>query len=166
MYELELIIAISAVFVIWYFVGSYSNRRLLSLVWKSALEQMEEYTPTITRREYGGSAFVAVADKPNDPFKRIEIAFTCLPREILINHLVSIAMGRKDLLTISADFLREPKRELGSRNFPDLIESVLKMRINNKRPNLKLIFSADQVLRGSIKRALDAIKVACSSGLC
>ncbi len=166
MYELELIIIISAIFTIWYFIGSYSNRKLLARVWKSLLEQMERYTPTITRKEYGGSAFIAVADKPSPPFKRIEIAFTCLPREILINHLVSLAMGRSDLLTISADFLREPKKAVELRNFPDLIGHISKLNISRGKPNMRLIFTADQVLKGSVRKALNAIVEACNSGLC
>ncbi len=166
MYELELIIVISAVLAGWYFVGSHQNRRLSSKVWRSVLEQMDEFASEITTRELGGSAFIAVARDIRQPFKRIEIAYTSLPREILINYVISRAMGRKDLLSIMADFASTPKAEKTLKDFPDLKNDALSLRISTGRPNLRVIMSAEQVLDGSLRRVLSAVRAACSSGLC
>lgn len=166
MYELEIIVAISAVLAGWYFVGSHQNRKLVSSVWKAVLEQMEEFAPEMTVRELGGSAFIAVARDPRPPFRRIEMAYTSLPREILINYLISKAMGRKDLLTVLADFTSPPRAERRLPDIPDLRDRVLKLEIGQGRPNLKIIMSADQLLSGSLRESLSSVVRLCKSGLC
>lgn len=166
MYELELIIAISAILAGWYFIGSHQNRKLVSKVWKSVLEQMEDFAPEMTAKELGGSAFIAVAERPYPPFDKIEMAFTCLPREILINYLISLAMGREDLLAIMADFSSIPKEEKTLDNFPDLKGRVRKLRIGRGKPNVRIIMSAEQALDGSVERTLSAIRAACNASLC
>ncbi len=166
MYEIEVVIAISAVLAGWYFLGSYQNRKLTSKVWTAVLEQMEEFASEMTVRELGGSAFIAVAKGTRFPFRRIEMAYTSLPREILINYLISKAMGRKDLLSVVADFNTTPKGERTLRDFPDLAVDALSLRIQWRSPNLRIIMSAEHVVNGSLKRVLSTVRTACSSGLC
>lgn len=166
MYEIEIVIAISAVLAGWYFVGSYQNRKLTSRVWSAVLEQMEEFASEMTVRELGGSAFIAVAKRTRSPFRRVEMAYTSLPREILINYLISKAMGRRDLLSVMADFNTTPRGERTLRDFPDLAGDALSMRVQERSPNLRIIMSAEQVLNGSLERVLSAVRAACSSGLC
>ncbi len=167
MYELELIIALSIIFGGWYFIGSYKNRKLLQDVWKSLLEQLEEYTPTVTTRNLGGSAFLAVADKPRRNFRRIEIAFTCLPREILVNYLVSLAIGRKDLLSLMADLESEPKSMASLEDkFRDLKGKVMSLTVKRGKPNVRIVMTADQLLKGYLREALERVREECMEGLC
>ncbi len=166
MYELEIIVAISAVLAGWYFIGSHQNRKLVSRVWKAVLEQMEEFAPEMTVRELGGSAFIAVARDPRPPFRRIEMAYTSLPREILINYLISKAMGRKDLLTVVGDFTSTPKTEKRLSDIPDLVGRVLKLEISPSRPNLRIIMSLEQLMSNSLEDALSSVAQLCKSGMC
>ncbi|MDK2384122.1 MAG: hypothetical protein QI199_04850 [Candidatus Korarchaeota archaeon] len=110
--------------------------------------------------------FIAVAKRTRFPFGRIEMAYTSLPREVLINYLISKAMGRKDLLTMVADFNTTPKGERTLRDFPDLAVDALSLRIQERSPNLRIIMSAVHVVNGSLERVLLAVRTACSSGLC
>lgn len=166
MYEIEIVIAISAVLAGWYFVGSYQNRKLTSRAWTAVLEQTERFASRMTVRELGGSAFIAVAEGIRPPFKRLEMAYTSLPREILINYLISKAMGRRDLLTVVGDFTSTPKTEKRLSDIPDLVGRVLKLEISPSRPNLRIIMSLEQLLSNSLEDSLSSVAQLCRSGMC
>ncbi len=157
MYELEIIIALSAVLTGWYFLGLRMNRKLTERVWKSILEQLEDYTPSVTARELGTSGFIAVADSPRGIYSKMEMAFVCLPRDILINYLISKAIGRKDLFSLKAD-VKRPKDLTGK--IKDLDALVLKYSVKTTKPHVTLLLSADQVLRGNLKKALSVVEKA------
>ncbi len=159
MYELEIIIALSGLLTAWYFIGHRMNRKLTERVWKAILEQLEDYTPTVTARELGTSGFIAVADKPRGIYTRIEMAFACLPREILVNYLISKAIGRKDMLSVKAD-VRNPRELTGK--MKDLDGLLMRYKIGKRKPNVSLLFSADQVLKGNLRRSLRMIEKALS----
>ncbi len=159
MYELEIIIALSAVLTGWYFIGLRMNRRLTERVWKSILEQLEDYTPSVTARELGTSGFIAVADSPRGAFTRMEMAFVCLPRDILINYIVSKAIGRLDLFSLKGD-VKNPKDLTGK--IKDLDKLVLRYSVKTTKPHVTLVLSAEQVLKGNLKEALKVVERALS----
>ncbi len=93
------------------------------------------------------------------------MAYTSLPRKILINYLISKAMGRRDLLSVIADLNTTPRGREDLEGLPGSGGDTLSKGPGEEPPNLRIIMSAEQVLNGSLKRVLSAVRTACSSGL-
>lgn len=106
--EGHVVIGLSVVVLVWYFLGQQAMRRRGLLL----LQQVRAALPILGEspklRWLGGSAFQLTLERPVHPFKALTITVVLEPREIVFLWLVNRFRQRRDLMVVRGDFVAPP----------------------------------------------------------
>jgi len=106
--EGHVVIGLSVVVLVWYFLGQQAMRRRGLLL----LQQVRPAVPILgespTLRWLGGSAFQLTIERPMHPFKALVLTVVLEPREIVFLWLVNRFRQRRDLMVVRGDFVARP----------------------------------------------------------
>lgn len=107
-----IVIAVTILLLVWYFVGAQWNRRRSRLFVRGLAKGFAGLDPPPKIQWLGASAFQILAASPPEPFKSLGIMVVLEPREMLLLWIVSRFRGRQDLLVIKGELRRDPRWEL------------------------------------------------------
>lgn len=128
-----IVIILSAVLGVWYFIGAIINRRRGMQVFNWLRPGMESTGKLSEARWIGssGSGARLVVTQAQAPFRRLEAIFLLESREILPLWLFNHLRGKRDEIIIKASLRSAPTQELeaarkGEREFQKVVSSDLK----------------------------------------
>lgn len=107
-----IVIGVSVLLLLWYFVGGQWNRRRSRLFVRGLARGFAGLDPPPKIHWLGTSAFQILTTSPPAPYRRLAIMVVLEPREMLLLWIVGRIRGRRDLLVIKAEFQHDPRREL------------------------------------------------------
>jgi hypothetical protein len=107
----QIVVFLSFLFLIWYFIGSYLNRRQSYQIVRWIQEGLGTIGERISVHWLGISGFQILVEKPLSPFKGMALMVILEPRSMLLAWLFYRLMGRKGLLSIQGNLLKEPDLE-------------------------------------------------------
>ncbi|HWP45708.1 MAG TPA: hypothetical protein VNM22_00980 [Candidatus Limnocylindrales bacterium] len=107
----QVVVYLSFLFLIWYFIGSYLNQRQSHQIVRWIQGGLDSVGEGISVRWLSISGFQIVVEKPLPPFKGMALMVILEPRSMLLAWLFHRLMGRKGLLSIRGNLLREPDLE-------------------------------------------------------
>lgn len=147
----QIVIILSILLLVWYFVFSIYNRRhgIATYRW---LREGLEYLGEISEESWIGSSSSGaqlIVGEANVPFKRFGIMFMLQPREILPKWLLYLFRGKQDEIVVKATLRKIPKQELfvgrmGNKEIRKLISPDQKTR--NRR--IESVAGFDIVYKG------------------
>lgn len=110
--EFLLIIGLTALFLFTFLLGKKLNKKRQQEIWhriRTSLREKWEYNGKLGFKRLDPSAYiVGIPGRKRDPFKRLEISASLLPRSILLKYLFSKLRGKKDKIIIKAEFKGTP----------------------------------------------------------
>ena len=98
-------IALAALLLIWYVVGSFVNRRRAGMIVRQVRDSIQSLGGTATIRWIGRNAFRIEVEKLAAPFEKLNISGLLEPRETCFLWLAWRLSGRQDWLMIRATLL-------------------------------------------------------------
>jgi hypothetical protein len=106
--EGHVVIGLSVVVLVWYFLGQQAMRRrgLFLLQQARAVVPILGESPKL--RWLGTSAFQLTVERPAHPFKALVLTVVLEPREIIFLWLVNRFRQRRDLMVVRGDFVARP----------------------------------------------------------
>ena len=103
------VIAVAAVFIVWYVVGSIWNRRLARRIANEMRDSLLTLGGTSRVQTFGMTAFRMMTEGANPPFRDVSVVVTLRPREMPINWALAYAQGRRDAAIVEASLRRTPR---------------------------------------------------------
>ncbi len=103
------VLVIAGVFIVWYFAGSRSNRRIARRLANEIRDSLVTWGGTSRVQTYGTTAFRMTTEGANPPFKDLSIVVTLKPREMPVNWALALAQGRRDLAVLEASLRQTPR---------------------------------------------------------
>ncbi len=107
----QVVVYLSFLFLIWYFIGSYLNQRQSHQIIRWIQGGLGILGEGISVRWLSISGFQILVEGPLPPFKGMAFMVILEPRSMLLAWLFHRLMGRKGLLSIRGNLLREPNLE-------------------------------------------------------
>ena len=108
MNEFEAIVIIAAVFIVFYIVGSFRNRRLLVGYSQAIKKHIGSASESVGFRPYGSSGFRALSNmKKEAALSKMEIAVSLVDRENVMHYPLALITNEHDKITIWG-FLKRP----------------------------------------------------------
>ncbi len=160
MTPLQLIIAISVAFVLYYFLGKLWNRRLQRRVWRHIRAELAKRYESFSFMPLGSSGFRILAAKPKSRVPhRLELDLLLLDRENPVHYPIQLALGEVDKVIIKANLKSKPRARLeaASRSYR------LASRLEARAPSEGLLEAGQGVVAWSDRR-VDGLRVLLSSG--
>jgi hypothetical protein len=107
--EGQLVIGLSVLVLVWYFLGQQALRRrgLAVLQWVRAGVSILGESPKL--RWLGSAAFQLTIEHPAPPFKALSVTVVLAPREIFFLWLVNRFRKRRDLMVVRGDVTTRPR---------------------------------------------------------
>lgn len=110
--EIIVVIGLTALFLLSFFLGKKMNKKRQQEIWqriRASLREKWDYDGNLGFKRLDPSAYiVGIPGRKRDPFKRLELNASLLPRSILLKHLFSKLRGKKDKMIIKAEFKGTP----------------------------------------------------------
>ncbi len=148
-----IVIILSAVFGVWYFIGAVVNRRRGMEVFNWLRAGMESTGKLSEARWIGssGSGARLVVAQAQAPFQRLEAIFLLESREILPLWIFNHLRGKRDEIIIKAGLRSAPAQEFeaartGNRDFQKVVSSDLKKpyELSQSLPGYNIAFRGKQ----------------------
>jgi hypothetical protein len=107
--EGQLVIGLSVLVLVWYFLGQHALRRrgLAVLQWVRAGVSILGENPKL--RWLGSAAFQLTIEHPAPPFQALSVTVVLEPREIFFLWLVNRFRRRRDLMVVRGDLITRPQ---------------------------------------------------------
>jgi hypothetical protein len=107
--EGQLVIGLSVLVLVWYFLGQHVLRRrgLAVLQWVRAGVSILGENPKL--RWLGSAAFQLTIEHPAPPFQALSVTVVLEPREIFFLWLVNRFRQRRDLMVVRGDLTTQPR---------------------------------------------------------
>lgn len=108
-----IIFALTFMFLAFYFWGRSKNYKIQKNTWTRLRSHVKPYGKKVGFKSLGSSAFqISVPGRKRDSFERTELTAALLPRDILIQYLISKIQGKKDEIIVKVQFKNKPKFRL------------------------------------------------------
>ncbi|RLG50922.1 MAG: hypothetical protein DRN96_06550 [Thermoproteota archaeon] len=160
MTPLQLIIAVSVGFTLYYFLGKLWNRRLQRELWRRIRPELARRYGSFSFMPLGSSGFRILAAKPKGGGPRkLELDLLLLDRENLVHYPVQLALGEVDKVVVKANLKSRPKARLeaASRSYRPA------SRLEARAPSEGLLDAGEGVVAWSDRR-VEGLRVLLSSG--
>jgi len=107
--EGQLVIGLSVLVLVWYFLGQQALRRrgLAVLQWVRAGVSILGESPKL--RWLGSAAFQLTIEHPAPPFQTLSVTVVLEPREIFFLWLINRFRKRRDLMVVRGDLTTRPR---------------------------------------------------------
>lgn len=104
-----LVVAVAAVFFVWYFAGAWLNRRRSAQLLGAVRQAVGAVGRGATVRWHGRSAFEVAVEEPSAPLAAFRLLCLLEPRDFPLALAWNRMRGRRDQVVIYADFARPPR---------------------------------------------------------
>ena len=154
-----IVFILTFLFLAFYFWGRSKNYKIQKKAWTDLRPHIRQYGRKVGFKGLGSSAFqISVPGRDRDSFERAELAVALLPRDLLIQYLISKIQGKKDEIIVKAQFKSKPNfsLEILSAKFksPKKGETKLnEMQVSNILSHVK-VFTSDETLASSLIRSI------------
>ncbi len=106
---LTAVLAVAVLFIVWYFVGSFLNRRIARRIANEMRDSLLSLGGTSRVQPFGSTAFRMTTEGAKAPFRDLSVVVTLQPREMPINWALARAQGRRDVAVFEASLRSTPR---------------------------------------------------------
>lgn len=132
-YMIYVVIALSFVVIISFFLGRVSNNRIQRRFWKALTRTLKPHCTTFKHVGFGSNGFkLACPTKRKEPLNKFEATLVLLDRENILHYPIQALRGGYDQLIFRANFRKSPKAsiEITSKIEGKKVNRLLKTREN------------------------------------
>ncbi|MFQ6080331.1 MAG: DUF3137 domain-containing protein [Candidatus Bathyarchaeia archaeon] len=112
-YMIYVVIALSFVVIVSFFLGRVSNNRIQRKFWKALTQTLKSHCTTFKHVGFGSSGFkLACPTKRKEPLNKFEATLVLLDRENILHYPIQVLRGGYDQLIFKANFHKSPKARI------------------------------------------------------
>jgi hypothetical protein len=154
----NLVIAVSVVLLVWYFAGSYLNRRRAMVLTQAIRSAAEGFGAKPSIAWYGRSAFQIEFAEPVAPLTGLRVLCLLEPRDFALAWVWGRIRRRRDQVSVSASYARGPAPEAQQPAEAYGIPGLAGVAIQAKAPQVLLSLQVGAGNEGAIRRGMELLR--------